>query len=87
MIGPDLDLFGDPLPGPRGPGRPRHRPSRHLRTQVCKLVAKGVSQERIAAALGITKPTLLRNYHEELGSQSRLWLRRKLADQEKNDER
>lgn len=81
-----FDMFGDPLPGPAKRGRPRHRPSQLLRDRVAELASEGLNQEQIAAAIGITKPTLVRNYHRELGSQSTLWLQRERADQAKQKE-
>lgn len=82
-----LDLFGDPLPGAAKRGRPRHRPSQLLRDRVTELASEGLNQEQIAAAIGITKPTLVRNYHRELGSQSTLWRQRQRADQERDADR
>lgn len=72
----EFDLFGEPILAPRGPGRPRHCPTVQLRDQVQAMRAAGASQIKIAAAIGITVPTLLRNYHQELGSHSKLWLQR-----------
>jgi len=82
----EFDLFGDPVLAPRGPGRPRHCPTVQLRDQVEAMKVGGASQIKIAAAIGITVPTLLRNYHRELGSRSILWLQRVHSDDERKDD-
>lgn len=70
------DLFGHPLDIPRrGPGRPRHVPTPELRATVRALRAEGASQPTICAAIGITGPTLVLHYYEELGSRSQAWRR------------
>lgn len=62
-----LDLFGDPVPDNWGKrGRPQHVPSQQNRNRVSMLVACGWSNERIAAALYITQPTLRKHYFSEL---------------------
>jgi len=62
-----FDLFGDPVPENWGKrGRPQHVPSQQNRNRVSMLVACGWSNERIAAALFITQPTLRKHYFSEL---------------------
>lgn len=62
-----LDLFGDPLPANWGMrGRPEHVASQQNRNKVSMLVALGWSNERIAAALFVTIPTLRKHYFSEL---------------------
>ena len=47
-------------------GRPEHRPSLKDRRVVTLLAGLGVSQEAIAATLGVAKKTMAKHYHEEL---------------------
>ena len=62
-----LDLFGEPVPSNWGRrGRPEHAPNQKNRNRVSLLVALGWSNERIAAALYITQPTLRKHYFSEL---------------------
>lgn len=62
-----FDLFGDPVPeGRGGRGRPQHVPTSENRNRVNLLLALGWGNERIAAALRITPPTLRRHYFSEL---------------------
>ncbi len=62
-----LDLLGDPIPEGFGKrGRPEHRVTEEKRKLVMQLQAFAWSQERIAAALSITPPTLRKNYFREL---------------------
>jgi hypothetical protein len=62
-----FDLFGDPVPEGWGRrGRPQHIAARQNRNKVTMLLAFGWNNERIACALGITPPTLRRNYFREL---------------------
>ena len=80
MIG-ERDLFGGLLPVPARPsakprGRPRHAPTQDLRDQVRTLKAAGLNHLEIAAAIGITAPTLRLNYPAELNSNSLAWRRR-----------
>lgn len=77
---PALDLFGEPVPAPRGLGRPRHVPTAELRGRVRQLRAEGLNLLEIAVAIGITHPTLLLNYPAELGSSSQAWRRRAERD-------
>ncbi|WP_278984692.1 hypothetical protein [Sphingobium yanoikuyae] len=51
---------------PRRPGRRRHVPSEGTRTQVRALRLSGKTLKRIAAAIGISEPTLRRAYAVEL---------------------
>lgn len=63
----DFDLFGDPIPANHGRrGRPQHIATVENRNKVKLLLALGWSNVRIASALGITQPTLRRNYFQEL---------------------
>lgn len=75
-----LDLFGEPLIEPRGQGRPRHVPTEATRQRVRELRGEGLAQLAIARAIGLTVPTLILNYHLELGSSSRVWRRRAQRD-------
>lgn len=77
-----LDLFGQPRSEPRGRGRPRHVPTPELREKVRKLRARGKNLLEVAAAIGITHPTLLLNYPNECASTSQAWRRRELRDRE-----
>jgi hypothetical protein len=62
-----FDLFGDPVPANRGGrGRPQHLPTHENRNKVSMLLALGWSNERIAAALNVTQPTLRKHYFSEL---------------------
>ena len=61
-----LDLFGEPIRAPRGAGRPMHAPTEQLRQRVRKLHAEGLNQLLIAAAIGLTAPTLRRHYRLDL---------------------
>jgi hypothetical protein len=69
-----VDLFGQPVVTRLG--RPRHLPTDTSRALVAELRAGGATQAEIAAAIGITPPTLRLNYPVELGSASKVWLRR-----------
>jgi len=63
----NFDLFGDPVPANRGGrGRPAHVPTQENRNRVNMLLAAGWSNERIAATLRITLPTLKKHYFSEL---------------------
>ena len=62
-----FDLFGDPVPANWGQrGRPEHIPTQQNRNRVSMLVALGWGNDRIAAALYVTKPTLRKHYFSEL---------------------
>jgi hypothetical protein len=63
----DFDLFGDPIPQGRGArGRPKHVATTENRNKVKLLLALNWTNERIAAALCISQPTLRSNYFQEL---------------------
>ncbi len=65
----NFDLLGDPIPENWGKrGRPPHIVTEENRIKVMMLLAIGRTDERIAAALGITKPTLKKHYFRELQS-------------------
>lgn len=62
-----FDLFGDPVPANRGRrGRPQHIPTQENRNKVSMMLAWGWSNERIAAVLRCTLPTLRKHYFSEL---------------------
>lgn len=64
---PPLDLLGDPVPEGFGKrGRPAHVVSDEKRKLVIMLQAFDWKDEKIAAALGITPPTLRKHYFREL---------------------
>lgn len=72
----DRDIFGHPVDPRRGlAGRPRHFATPELRAQVRALHEHGLSQPKIAAAIGITVPTLVLHYPRELNSSSQAWRR------------
>lgn len=88
MAAPDnkfsLDLLGDRIDPNQGlRGRPRHVATAALRLRVAELRAEGLSQPAIAKAIGITVPTLILHYRDELGSKSNAW--RRWASKEEND--
>ncbi len=64
-----VDLWGDPIP-PRieRRGRPQHVVTPEKRIRVAVLRAMRHSHEEIAAAMGISEPTLRKNYLPELKS-------------------
>ena len=63
----NLDLLGDPIPENwGGRGRPAHIPTAENSNKVMVLLAMDWSEEKIAAALGITKPTLRKHYFRQL---------------------
>ena len=72
-----FDLFGNRISPTSGrKGRPRHVPTPETRAKVAELHQAGAKQPTIAAAIGITIPTLILNYPIELESKSRAWRRR-----------
>jgi hypothetical protein len=76
-----FDLFGNPwIESPARRGRPPHVVTTRTRNRVSMLLALGWSTPRIAAALGVTLPTLRKHYFYELRQQEvardRLELRR-----------
>jgi predicted transcriptional regulator len=54
------------LPGGRGVGRPRWRPSAEERALVARLAAEGATLGRIGELLGVSAPTLRRHCQVEL---------------------
>ncbi|MBB2973958.1 hypothetical protein [Mesorhizobium sp. RMAD-H1] len=63
----NFDLFGNPwVDRPTKRGRPPHEVTQRTRNRVSMLVALGWSNPRIAAAIGITLPTLHKHYFYEL---------------------
>lgn len=75
------DLFGNPVPPNWGQkGRPRFMPTAADRRLVRRLHREGLSQLDIAAALGITGPTLRLNFRAELQSNSQTGARRARRD-------
>ena len=66
-MGQIFDLFGDPVPDNwGGRGRPQHIATHENCNKVNMLLAFGWNNERISKALGITPPTLRKNYFREL---------------------
>jgi hypothetical protein len=62
-----LDLWGDPIPPkPEKRGRPTHVVTEEKRLRVAVLRAYDMSQPEIAEAMGISIPTLRKNYLREL---------------------
>lgn len=77
---PNVDLFGQPdRPGKGRPGRPRYVATLRDRNKVQLLVALGWSNSRIAAAIGISEPTLRREF--------RLFLKDRAAMRDRLDAR
>ena len=77
----NFDLFGQPLAAvPRAVGRPRHAETEENRLKVKELRSFGLRHDEIAAALGISAPTLRMIYFQELGSRSTTGLRRAERD-------
>lgn len=77
----DFDMLGDPIPEGFGKrGRPAHIPTDENRRKVVVLMAFDKNEEQIAAALGITPPTLRKHYFRELRAklEARLRLEGKL---------
>lgn len=67
VVASNFDLFGDPVPANHGGrGRPQHVPTQENRNRVNLLLAAGWSNERIAATLRVTLPTLRKHYFSEL---------------------
>lgn len=62
-----LDLFGDPVPPEHvGRGRPPHVVTDKNRQKVMLLLALERAEDDVAAAIGITAPTLRKHYFREL---------------------
>ena len=73
----DFDLLGDPIPEGLGKrGRPPHLVTDENRRKVMLLAAFDKNEMQIAAALGISGPTLKKHYFREL--KSRLEARQRL---------
>jgi len=73
----DFDLLGDPIPDGFGKrGRPPHLVTAENRRKVMVLAAFDKNEMQIAAALGISGPTLRKHYFREL--KSRLEARQRL---------
>ena len=71
-----FDLLGDPIPVGRGrAGRPEHMPTAENRAFVTLLLASERKPEDIAAALGVSMPTLRKHYFSELAKRSTQRLR------------
>lgn len=65
----NFDLLGDPIPEGFGKrGRPPHIATNQNRCKVMLLLAIGRKSGDIAAALGVTEPTLRKHYFRELKS-------------------
>lgn len=80
-INEQRDLFGFPVTvKPDRRGRPRHVPTAAARALVIELRDQGLLQPEIAEALGISQPTMVLNYPQELGSTSQAWRRRAELD-------
>lgn len=63
----DFDMLGDPIPENFGQrGKPPHVVTEEKRKLVIQLAAFDYTKAQIAAALGITKPTLRKYYLSEL---------------------
>ncbi len=67
----EIDLFGDPVRQSNGRrGRPAHVATQENRNKVMMLLAMGWGNERIAAALHCSQPTLRKHYFSELKARS-----------------
>jgi hypothetical protein len=65
----DIDLLGDPVPPGRGKrGRTGHIPTVENRRKVMVLAAFDRCEADIAAAVGISEPTLRKHYFRELAA-------------------
>ena len=60
------DLAAVALPKERPVGRPNFEPTPEQRNLVERAAGLGFTQEKIAALIGITKPTLEKHFREEL---------------------
>lgn len=81
----ERDLFGELVrPGFGRPGRPRHMPTPATRARVIELRGQGLSHLAIAAAIGVSHPTMLLNYADDLGSNSQTGRRRAARDRKEN---
>lgn len=67
-ISGDVDLFGEPvIYRDTRAGRPEHARTLENASKVSLLFACGYAVKDVAAALGITQPTLRKHYFHELG--------------------
>jgi hypothetical protein len=57
----------NPHTNKKGPGRPRWHPSEAERALVAKLRADGMTIANIAARIGVSEPTLVRECRPEIG--------------------
>lgn len=65
--GPEVDLLGDPWTPPRDPrGRKRHKRVAQIAENVAVLRGCGLTEEQIAARVGLSEPTLRKYYFREL---------------------
>lgn len=64
--------YPDELGTSARPGRPRFHATEEQRALVAAMHAAGAPQPEIAAAIGVTVPTLVRHYPHEIGSTSKL---------------
>ncbi|NBN78689.1 AraC family transcriptional regulator [Microvirga tunisiensis] len=63
----DFDLFGNPVEVlSKLRGRPKHEASAEIENKIKMLLALGWSNQRIAAAVGLSLPTLRKNYFQVL---------------------
>lgn len=62
----ETDLFGNPVEVGRGRGRPKHEACAETENKIKMLLLLGWSNERIAAAVGVSAPTLRKNYFRVL---------------------
>lgn len=63
----NFDLLGDPIPEGHGKrGRPPHLVTDKNRCKIMLLLAVGRTTSEIALAMGISEPTLRKNYFREL---------------------
>lgn len=68
----NLGLFGWPVAEPRErAGRPEHVPSDENRNKVMMLLVFGLTNKEIAAALGVSQPTLRKHYLQQLAERRR----------------
>lgn len=65
-IQPERDLFGNPVVVSAGRGRPKHEKSAENENKIKMLLMLGWSNERIASAIGISVPTMRKNYFRVL---------------------
>jgi len=62
-----VDLFGDPVQARQdGPGRPPHVPTRETVNRVILGLARGWTVKDVAASIGISVPTLRKQYFVQL---------------------